>query len=275
MQIRKEATAVDKADPIATAIARGVSYLLQTLPSWKQPNGEATRALVLAGAKGYDVGASLDATLNIVKQPSAWPRDQHVALGFALAAAERHGRAASTDVTAAAKLLMAEQQADGSFGSVLDTWRARVTLIDSGIQPDEVWVILIDRWVRGLTVESVADAAAVLLALDLAGDVMAENLRRTCLGLLRSAQAPTGGWGPDAKPAIHETTLAVMALAVLDAEPRMARSAYRPEELKAGIQQGKVFLATQQRADGGWPASGSGDPAGISSTGWVLLALLA
>jgi hypothetical protein len=257
MQIRKEATAVDKADPIATAIARGVSYLLQTLPSWKQPDGEATRALVIAGAKGYDVGASLDATLNIVKQPSAWSPDQHVALGFALAAAERHGRA------------------DGSLGSVLDTWRARVTLVDSGIQPDEVWVILIDRWVRGLTVESVADAAAVLLALDLAGDVMAENLRRTCLGLLRSAQAPTGGWGPDGKPAIHETTLAVMALAVLDAEPRMARSAYRPEELKAAIQQGKAFLASQQRADGGWPDSGSGDPAGISSTAWVLLALLA
>jgi hypothetical protein len=257
-----------KADPTALAAARAVEFLKKRLaPS--RPNGEMVRALVIAGAKGHDIGTSIDAALPFLKSPAQWPERERIALAHALAAAERHGRAASTDLAAAAKLLTADQNQDGSFGSILDTWRARHTLIESGMQPDEVWIILIDRWVRSISqIDTTHDAAAVLLALDLSGDVMADNLRRSTLSYLRNAQTKEGGWGPTPsdKPTIIDTALAVMALSVLDAEPRVARSTFRPEELKEAIARGKAYLVSQQQPDGSWVGGGSNP--------WALLALL-
>jgi hypothetical protein len=266
-QLKKEATAVDKADPIAVSAARAVDYLKKQVDA-KKPNGEVIRALVIAGAKGYDVGPALDPVLPALKSAAQWPKSDRIALGHALAAAERHGRAASTDLTAAAKLLTADQQQDGSYGSTLDTWRARHTLIESGMQPDDVWIILIDRWVRGISqIDTTGEVAAVLLALDVSSDVMADNLRRSSLSYLRNAQSKDGGWGPKGdKPTILDTALAILALSVLDQEPRLARSTYRPEELKDAIATGKRFLVSQQRPDGSWAESGS--------TPWALLALL-
>jgi hypothetical protein len=267
MQLKKETTPIDKSDPTAAAAARAVEYLKKQVNA-KTPDGEAIRALVIAGAKGHDVGASLDSVLPVLKSPASWPRANRIALAHALAAAERHGRAASTDLAAAAKLLIADQQQDGSYGSILDTWRARHTLIESGMQPDEVWIILIDRWVRGISqLDTTGDVAATLMALDLSSDVMAENLRRSSLGYLRNAQSKDGGWGPKAdQPATLDTALAVLALSVLDTEPRLARSTYRPEELKDAIARGKAYLVSRQRPDGSWPEPGA--------TPWALLALL-
>jgi hypothetical protein len=171
-------------------------------------------------------------------------------------------------LAAAAKLLTGDQQQDGSYGSILDTWRARQTLIESGMQPDDVWIILIDRWIRGTSqIDTTREVAAVLLALDLSSDVMADGLRRSSLSYLRNAQTNDGGWGPKAdKPTIVDTALAVLALSVLDIEPRLARSTYRPEELKDAIVRGKMYLVAQQRPDGSWAESGA--------TAWALLALL-
>lgn len=266
-QAKKEATAIDKADPIAVAAARAVEFLKRRLtPS--SPNGEMIRALVIAGAKGHDTAAALDPVLPFLKSPAKWPKAERIALGHALAAAERHGKAASTDLAAAAKLLTGDQQQDGSYGSILDTWRARHTLIESGMQPDDVWIILIDRWVRGIPqVDTTSEVAAALLALDLSSDVMADNLRRSSLSYLRNAQSQEGGWGPKGdQPTIMDTALAVLALSMLDADPRMARSAYRREELKDAIARGKAYLASQQRPDGSWAAGGA--------IPWALLALL-
>src|SRR5687767_9211660 len=83
-QLKKEATAIDKTDPIAVAIARGVGYLTKEVPKWKAEhpcyschnNGDATRALLVAGAKGYDIGASLDDTLTFLKQPAKWDQNK-------------------------------------------------------------------------------------------------------------------------------------------------------------------------------------------------------
>jgi hypothetical protein len=314
-QLKKEATAIDKADPNGVPVAKGVDYLKKEVPKWKAEhpcyschnNGDATRALLVASAKGYDIGTSLDDTLSFLKQPSQWNQNKAAPGGFddkvlariqfasALAVAERHGKAASTDLDAAAKLLVADQQADGSwqldnsqslgspatYGTILATASARTSLIASGIQPDNFTIVQIDKWIRGLTPENVIDAAGTVLALELSRDVMAENLRRNCLSILRQGQSPEGGWGPyvTAAPQVFDTALAVLALSSLEPEPRLARSAYRPEELKEAIANGKKYIVSQQRADGSWPettrpANQDSYAQRISTTGGAMLALL-
>lgn len=314
-QLKKEATAVDKADPNGVPVARGVDYLKKEVPKWKAEhpcyschnNGDATRALLVAGAKGYDIGTSLDDTLTFLRQPSQWNQNKsapggsddkvlaRIQFASALAVAERHGKAASTDLDAAAKLLVADQQADGSwqldnsqslgspatYGTILATASARTSLIASGIQPDNFTIVQIDKWIRGLTPENVIDAAGTVLALELSSDVMAENLRRNCLSILRQGQSPEGGWGPyvTAAPQVFDTALAVLALSSLEPEPRLARSAYRPEELKDAIANGKKYIVSQQRPDGSWPettrpANQESYAQRISTTGWAMLALL-
>ena len=315
-QLKKETTAIDsKTDATASAIARGVSYLTKEVPKWKAEhpcyschnNGDATRAFLLASAKGHDIGTSLDDTLAFLKQPAKWDQNKapdgfddkqlaRVQFASALAVAERHGKAASTDLDQAAKLLVADQKADGSwtldqsqsiaspatYGTIIATWSARTTLISSGLQPDNFTIVQADRWIRGITPENVIDAAGTVLALELASDVMAENLRRTSLSVLRNGQAPDGGWGPyvTAKPQVFDTAMAVLALSMLDVEPRLARSTYRPEELKEAIAKGKAYLVSQQRPDGSWPettrpADQESYAQRISTTGWAMLALLA
>lgn len=309
-QVKKDAAP----DPHAAVIGKGVDYLKVEVPKWKAEhpcyschnNGDAARALLVAAAKGHDIGTSLDDTLSFLKQPSRWDQNKapdgfddkqlaRIQFASALAVAERHGKAASTDLEAAAKLLTADQKPDGSwqlddsqslgspatYGTILATWSARATLISSGMQPDNFTIVQADRWIRGITVENVLDASATILALELASDVMAENLRRQCLSLLREGQAPTGGWGPyvTAAPQVFDTALAVLALSSLDVEPRLARSAYRPEELKEAIANGKKFIASQQRPDGSWPettrpANQESYAQRISTTAWALLALL-
>ncbi len=314
-QLTKEATAIAKNDLVAAAIARGVGYLITEVPKWKAEhpcyschnNGDATRALLMASAKGHDIGTSLDDTLQFLKQPAKWDQNKapdgfddkalaRVQFASALAVAERLGKAASTDLEQAAKLLTADQKADGSwtldqsqsiaspatYGTIIATWSARTTLIASGMQPDHFTIVAADRWIRGLVPENVIDAAGTVLALELASDVMAENLRRTSLQIIRQGQAPDGGWGPyvTAKPQVFDTAIAVLALSLLDTEPRLARSTYRPEELKEAIAKGKAYLASQQRPDGSWPettrpADQESYAQRISTTAWAMLALLA
>ena len=314
-QLTPQPVGVEKTDPAAVAIARGVGYLVKEVPKWKAEkacyschnNGDATRALLIASAKGYDIGASLDDTLAFLKQPAAWDQNKapsgvddkalaRVQFASALAVAERVGKASSTDLGVAAKLLVADQKPDGSwqldqsqslgspatYGEIIATWSARSTLIASGIQPDFFSVVQADRWIRGITPENVLDAAGTVLALELSSDVMAENLRRTCLSILRQGQsAESGGWGPyvTAAPQVFDTAMAVLALSALDVEPRLARSAYRPEELKAAIASGKKYLVAQQKPDGSWPettrpANQESYAQPISTTGWAMLARL-
>jgi hypothetical protein len=313
-QVKKEATAIDKADPHGAVVAKGVEFLKKEVPKWKQEhpcyschnNGDATRALLVASAKGYDIGNSLDDTLAFLKQPSQWDQNKapsgfddktlaRIQFASALALAERHGKAASTDLEAAAKLLAFDQKPDGSwqlddsqslgspatYGTILATASARSSLIASGMQPDNFTIVQADRWIRGLAPENVLDAAATVLALELSSDVMAENLRRTCLSILRQGQSDAGGWGPyvTTAPQVFDTALVVLALSSLEAEPRLARSAYRPEELKEAIAKGKAYIASQQRPEGSWPettrpANQESYAQRISTTGWALLALL-
>jgi len=81
---QRQPTSVDRANPTAVAIARGVAFLRVEVPRWKKEhpcyschnNGDATRALLEAGARGYDIGDSLDDTLNFLKKPAAWDQNK-------------------------------------------------------------------------------------------------------------------------------------------------------------------------------------------------------
>lgn len=252
----------NQSDPNAAAITNAVAFLSKDIARSNDP--DAARALLIASGKGYDVGTALDRILPVLKDPAQWPKDARAHYAVALAAAERYGKAAMTDLEAAAKLLVTEQHPDGSYGSMLDSWLARVALIAAGLQPDNFTVVQIDKFVRGATVESLSDALSAALALEWASDVMAEGLRRTSLTVIRDHQRANGSFGEEGGPAIYTTALAVLALTALDSEPRMARSSYRPEELKDAIASGKKYLVAQQRPDGGW----------TESTPWALLALL-
>ena len=255
-----------QADPNAAVIRKAVANLLSTNAVSSDPL--ALRAVLIAGGKGYDSGTPLEAALGSLKQPEQWPKDKRIGLAAALAAAERYGKAPAADLEAAAKLLTADQQTDGSYGSALDSWLARAALISSGMQPDNFTIVQIDKWSRSLTVENLTDATTALLVLEMASDVMADNLRRTSLLIIRQAQRPNGGFAAsEGAPGVYDTALAVVALAVLDVEPRLARSTYRPEELKEAIANGKAFLVSQQRADGSWPE-------GIAANAWALTALV-
>ena len=95
-----------------------------------------------------------------------------------------------------------------------------------------------------------------VLALELSGDVMAENLRRTCLqhsaGRHRRRTAD-GDRYVTATPQVFDTAIAVLALSLLEVEPRLARSTYRPEELKEAIAKGKAYSCRSNAPDGSWP----------------------
>jgi hypothetical protein len=299
----------------ATPEARAVAFLVKEIPKWKAEhpcyschnNGDATRALLLARDKGHDIGSALDDTLAFLNEPSRW--DQNKAKGgeddkplarlqfaSALAASERKRSAPSAAMVAAARLIVADQKPDGSwtlddsqslgspatYGTALATASARASLIDSGREPDDFAIAQIDRWLRTVEVANVLDAAAVTLGLALSEDVLADKQRRQCLSILRQGQSPEGGWGPfaTAAPQVFDTAIAMLALTQLLAEPRLARSTYRVEELKDALARGRSYLISQQQSDGSFPettrpANQESYAQRISTTGWALLALLA
>ena len=285
------------------AIARGVKYLSVEVPKWKAEhpcyschnNGDAARALMVASARGYDIGTSLDDTIGFLKQPAGWNQSK-AAAGFddkqlarvqfasALAVAHEHGRAPRGDLEGAAKLLVADQQPDGSwtldqsqsiaspatYGTIIATWSARRTLLQSGLPASHAAITNANQWIRGLKPQNVIDCAAVILALDRANDSAAEELRRICLTILKNGQSRDGGWGPyvTSAPQVFDTAMAVQALALLDGS-----------EFREAIATGKAFLVSQQRPDGSWPettrpADQESYAQRISTTGWAILALL-
>jgi hypothetical protein len=295
-------TAAAQSTATDAAIARGVQYLAVEVPKWKAEhpcyschnNGDAARALMVASAKGYDIGTSLDDTIAFLKQPAKWNQNQ-AAEGFddkqlarvqfagALAVAHEHGRAARSDAMQAAKLLIADQKPDGSwtldqsqsiaspatYGTIIATWSARRTLLNA-LPASHPAIARADAWIRGLEPQNVIDCAAVILALDRATDRPAQELRRGCLSILEKGQSPDGGWGPyvTAAPQVFDTAMAVQALMLLDGQ-----------EFTNAIARGKAYLVSQQRPDGSWPettrpADQESYAQRISTTGWALLALL-
>jgi len=302
------------ADDVTKAVTKGVAYLSVQVPRWQSTNGcaschhnaDAARALLVAAKRGYDIGTSIDTTLAFLAAPDAWAQNKsepgvhdpslaRLQFASALAVAARYDRASDAAVKSAAKLLLASQGTDGvwavdpaqarvtaaTHGPILTAWAGRSALIAAGREPDDVSVVAVDKWLRGATIETVTDAATMVIALESAEDLMAENFRADALRLLRERVSESGGWAAEADgfSDAFTTALATLALGTLEGEPTLARKVFRPEELRESIRKSRQFLASVQQPDGSWREAGSisGKPSAaqrVATTSWALLALL-
>jgi hypothetical protein len=302
----------------APAEARAVAFLVREVPRWKAENdcyschnnGDAARALIAAAAHGHDVGSALDDTLVWLRDPGRWDRNKttggiddkplaRVQFANALARAVGAGRATPDALAIAARMLVADQKADGSwqldtskslgspttYGTTLATAAARRTLgaITAARAPDVAAAVAkADAWLRGAAVDSVLDAAAVVLGLGDAADATALAQRDRALATIVRGQSPGGGWGPytTVGPEVFDTALVVLALTELGVPHGLSSSVLTREAQAAALAGGRRFLVSQQMADGSWPettrpANQESYAQRISTTGWALLALLA
>jgi hypothetical protein len=307
-------TAQDRTSAPATPEARAVAWLATEVPQWRREhpcyschnNGDAPRALLAAGARGFDVRAPLEDTLDWLRRPSAWNanalgggRDDRplMRLQFAgaLTDAVERGLAGEAVLAEAADLIAADQGPDGSwlpaaqgpgspatYGTPLATWSARRTLLRTNAARFAPRIATADAWLRAVKVVTVIDAAAVTLGLDLAKDEEARAQRARCLEILQRSEAPKGGWGPYATVASEpfDTAVVLLALATLAKDPPLAAPAFTPATLRDALARGRRYLVEQQLEDGSWvettrPARQESYAQRVSTTAWAALALLA
>lgn len=289
-----------------TPEGRALAYLAREVPRWSADNkcfschhnGDGARALYAAARHSYPVSAkALQDTTAWLMNPAGWDHnggegpfsDKKLArLQFAAALAEAvaAGHVKSREaLRQAAARVAADQKKDGSwpadaegtvgspatYGTCLATHQARQVLRQADADKYREALERSDRWLRRVRVESVLDAAAVLLALAKVPDDAALAQRRRCLALIHKGQAERGGWGPftHSPPEAFDTALVLLALA---ADPGA-------KENKAMLRKGRASLLALQRADGSWeettrPAGGESYAQRLSTTAWATLALL-
>src|SRR5688572_28450245 len=181
------------------AEARAVAYLSVEVPRWRREhscyschnNGDATRALVAASARGHAVGQAIDDTLAWLATPERWDANAQrggsedlplarVQFASALAAMVAVGRAPRTSLDRAAALLIRHQQDDGSwrlstsqmlggatfYGTSLATAMARRSLAGAGTDAVQRPLAKARAWLRTTAPAAVLDASAVLLGLE-------------------------------------------------------------------------------------------------------------
>ncbi len=293
--------------------ARAVTYLAAEVPRWRREhpcyschnNGDATRALLAATARGHLVGTALDDTLAWLATPERWEQNAsrggseelplaRIQFAGALVSMADAGRASQDALNRAAELLIPHQQADGSwqlnasqllggatfYGQSLATVSARRVLARAQSDTARASRARADAWLRSFEVATVLDASSVLIGLEGGGDQAAADQRARCLMLLKDGQGPDGGWGPyvTSQSEAFDTALALLALSSLsDAES--TGGVYSTVELREAIQRGRAYLIASQAADGSWlettrPPGLESYAQRISTTAWALLALL-
>jgi squalene cyclase len=278
---------------------KALAFLIREVPAWSRDNGcfschnngDAARALYAASRKGRRIPAeALAATTAWIREPHRWKENRgdpgfsdkrlaNVQFAAALLAAVEAGHIADRrPLETAARMLAADQDADGSwkidegatlgspatYGTPLATWMALRVLKQTGLAETKPAVQRAEQWLRRVKPVNLLAASTLLLAL--AGD------SGECLRLIRRGRTRDGGWGPyaDSPPEVFDTAMVLLAL-------QEARGKSGVAEM---IRRGRAFLLARQNADGSWPAttrpSGNGSYAQMmSTTGWATLALLA
>jgi hypothetical protein len=296
------------------AEARAVAYLAREVPAWRREhpcyschnNGDAARALVAALARKHDVRAALDDTLTWLGNPAGWSangggkggaddkRLARIQFAHATSAAATRGLVPPAAIGAAAAIVAADQQADGSwrldssdsigspatYGTALATLFASRTLAGSSAPRMRDAAERAERWLRTVPAHNVPDAAAIVLAFSGAADQPPPENWRAALTLLRQGQGREGGWGPYAtSPAeAFDTALAVLALQGLTERSARAEPVFTRDTLDEAVARGRAYLLAQQLGDGSWvettrPSGQTSYAQRISTTAWVLLAL--
>lgn len=285
------------------AITRAVSYLAAEVPRWRREhpcyschnNGDATRALIAASARGYSAGDALADTLAWLATPEQWDSNARrggseelplarIQFAAALAAMVDTGRAEKPALDRAARLLAGHQQSDGSFrlsdsqllggatfyGTSLATAMARNSLARATTPVAREAVAKADRWLRNLDTASVLDASSIVIGIGRATDAAAAAQRAKAFDTLKRGQGPDGGWGPYVNSASEpfDTALAILALTTV-------RDAAVPQ----AVARARAYLTSLQNDDGSWPETtrppnGESYAQRISTTAWVLMALI-
>jgi hypothetical protein len=295
------------AAPPLDAESRALAYLAAEVPRWSREhhcfschnNGDAARALYTAVRFKRSVKpASLEDTTRWLARPTTWEKNggdgpfndrKLAAVQFTAALVDGFAVGHIKDRRAleqAAQMLLPLQENDGSWqvlndgtlgspitqGNALATHFARDALlrIDARLHADAIRKA--DAWLRKAPLDTVLDAAAILLALGDVTDKAALAQRRLAYDRFRKGEARTGGWGPyvNSPPEVFDTAVVLLALA--KQEPTA--------ETKAWLSRGRKFLLSMQEKDGSWPEttrpSGADSYAQrLSTTSWAMLALLA
>jgi hypothetical protein len=262
------------------------------------------RALMAAGNRGHQVQPAIADSLNWLSTPERWEHNAggegggddkvlaRIQFATATTAAAAAARVPSGTLARAAALIAADQQQDGSwrldgsdsigspatYGTALASAFARRTLVRSGIQSYRDAVTRASSWLSALTVENTPDAAAIVLAAADAPGITPAS-RQRALEFLMKTQGRDGGWGPYATspPENFDTGIAVIALTTItDARGEGIDHA----AVRSAIDRGRDYLRREQLSDGSWmettrPARQQSYAQRISTTAWVLLALLA
>jgi hypothetical protein len=286
---------------------RALAWLAREVPSWPVENrcfschnsGVAASALYQARRLRLAVpDKSLEETSRWLSRPEKWvykrvgstPTDQalmQIQFATALRAARdagiiKEGQALKD----AARRIAQEQHSDGSWrvdadgslgspttlGAALATHLARRVLHEADAKAHSGAIGRADCWLREVKVQSIPDAAGVLLALDGSNDEAAAAQKKAGLELLSRGQGKDGGWGPYATSPAEpfDTALALLALVGYGKETGIADR----------IARGRAHLVATQQDEGYWgettrPAGGVSYAQRVATTGWALQALLA
>jgi hypothetical protein len=290
----------------ATPERRALDYLAREVPRWSTANkcyschnnGDAARALFQARKLSLDVPErALADTLTWLKSPERWDKNggneaasdkglARIQFAAALVAALDAGLADDRKpLLQAAEALAKDQRKDGSwkvdatgtgspvtYGACLATHMARHTLQRADAARYRQAIARSDRWLRDVRVETVLDAAAILLALEGQNDADAKKQRLRCLEVIRKGEAKDGGWGPFVVSPAEPFDTALVMLALLQFPDQ--------DEWKRALARGRRFLIAAQRKDGSWPETTRPPNAEsyaqrLSTTGWATQALLA
>lgn len=292
--------------PGGVAERRGLAFLAAEVPGWVRENrcyschntGVGATALFLAARAGRPVQPhSVRDLTEWLGRPRRWEQngdkgpfsDKKLArLQFAsalLGAADAGLIADPRAVREAALLVAAEQDANGAWrtdaagviGSPATLGWALATVVGKNVlgRADPLKyresIARADRFVRAATVETVPDAAGVLLALGTATDPDATRQRSVAIKLLAEIENGSGAWGPTRNGAdeVFDTAIAVLAL----------RSLRASDATSGMIRRGREYLVKTQTADGSWPettrpAGGTSYAQRVATTGWAVMALV-